>query len=63
MGNYYDEELQRVVPKEGIKSGIKIKVVNDDQSTKWMDLNLDSIESIQAFIDIIKEDLEGEQNG
>ncbi len=59
MTNYYDKQLQRVLPKENnLKGEIKIKVVNDDQSTNWMSLNLDSIDSLQAFIDILKEDLE-----
>ncbi len=59
--SFYDRELQGLVPKKGIKPEIKIKLANEDnKSTKWMNLNLDSIESLQAFIDIIKEDLEGE---
>lgn len=54
--NYYDKQLQMVLPVLNSNEGeIKIKVVRDDRSTKWMNLNLDSIESLQAFIDILRE--------
>lgn len=60
--NYYDRELQLIIPKKGKKSNVKIKLLgNESIVTKWMNLNLDSIESFQAFIDIMKDILEEEE--
>ena len=58
MANYYDSELQRVLPKEG--EIVSIRIVNGDtqKSTKWISLNLDSIDSLQAFIDIVRGELQ-----
>jgi hypothetical protein len=61
MTNYYDKELQRVLPDKGEVVNIKISNGTKSTDTKWLSLNLDSIDSLQAFIDIIKEDLEKEQ--
>lgn len=58
MRNYYDRELQTVIPSSGENAKeIKIKVVNGDRSTKWLSLNIDSVESFQAFLDIVREDI------
>jgi len=60
MKNYYDKELQRVLPTTANET-VMLKIVNDDRSTKWLNINLESIESLQAFLDIVKEDLEEEE--
>ncbi|MCP4369932.1 MAG: hypothetical protein GY797_17725 [Deltaproteobacteria bacterium] len=58
MKTYYSNEMQLMVPEKGEECAVKIKLTNQTHCTKWMDLNLDSIESLQALIDILKEDLE-----
>ena len=60
MGNYYDSELQRVLPDTEKNELVSIKLMNgfSHNETKWMSLNLDSIDSLQAFIDILREDLQ-----
>lgn len=59
MGNYYDKELQPLLTlnNKDIKP-VKVKFISDKYTTKWLNINLDSIESIQAFLEILKEDLE-----
>lgn len=61
MGNYYDDQLQPVLPDKGDKFGVRIKVSSHKGTSKWLNLNLECIESLQAFIDILKEDLEKEE--
>jgi len=58
MTNYYDSELGRVLPRVDDEYGVSIKVNGAGESTKWMRLNLESIEILKDFLDIIKEDLE-----
>ena len=58
MGNYYDSELQKVLPKEGEIVSIQLRNGDTQESTKWISLNLDSIDSLQAFIDIVRGELQ-----
>ena len=59
MTNYYDKELQPLVTiNNKIPLPVKVKFINDKYCTKWLNINLDSIESVQALLDILKQDLE-----
>lgn len=55
-GSYYDNELQQIIDEKSDYPA-SIKVYGTTCQTKNMALNLDSIESIRAFLDIIEEDL------
>ena len=49
MDNYYDTEIQSIEPKKGENDIIKIKLMSSDKSTKWIDLNPQSLVSLQKL--------------
>lgn len=53
--SYYDDELQLIL---NTNHSFKFKITGNNNDTKFMNINLDSIESLQAFLVIVKEDLE-----
>ena len=59
--SYYSLQLDKVIPtkyKGRDASYVKIKIVLDDRSTKWMSLNLDCIDSLEEYISMLKKELE-----
>lgn len=56
MQNYYEKELQPIIDEKS-EYPIQVKFFGDTHQAKHMSLNLESIESIQAFLEIVKEDL------
>lgn len=59
MQSYYDNQLQAIVNKKS--QHMTIKVYGDNFSTNHLSLNLESIESIRAFLDIVEEYLKKEE--
>ena len=59
MHNYYVSELNAVIPRN--KTEItSIKLVKGHRCTKWMDLNLESIEKLENFLNELKKRIENE---
>jgi len=61
--SYYSLQLDKVIPAPEKNKGrdasyVKIKIVLDDRSTKWMSLNLDCIDSLEEYISMLKKELE-----
>jgi len=57
--SYYKNELKPLLTlnQAGIKN-CKVKIMNSDYTTKWLDINLESIEDVKSFLEIIKKDIE-----
>ncbi len=55
--SYYDKELQVLVDtKETTR--LRVQICGGAERTKWLNVNLDNIESLKAFFDIFADDLE-----
>jgi len=54
--NYYSKELKPLLNGKNLK----IKIINSDYTTKWLDVNLDSVGNLTTFINTVKTDLERE---
>lgn len=63
MKDYYSRQLQPIIDsmQKNPDDIVTIKVHSESYDTKYLSLNLDSVESLKAFLDIANEILE-EQN-
>jgi hypothetical protein len=63
--SYYERELQRIVNKAQTNPDeiASFQFKTDSESTKWLNLNLESIEILRAFADIMQEILDERKKG
>jgi len=55
MKNYYRKQLRPVLQTG--ESDIKIQFTNHKQQTKWLSINLESIEVIKEALDLVQKEL------
>lgn len=54
QSNYYDSELENMIGRVGLR--VQFQCMNDD-ATKWLNVNVDSIAAIERFLKAHKKDL------
>lgn len=56
MKNYYDKEFEEVITTKKNSLSLQIINVHTGQSTKWVNLNPQSIDSLISFLNKIKKE-------
>lgn len=59
--NYYRDELKGILDKSTDESIFKIQVHGDKASSKWLNLNLESIDDLRTFLRTIELRLEAQE--
>ena len=52
--SYCDKELNDTLEKNSLEF-LRLKVSGDKYSSKWLDLNLESIKSVERFLNKVKD--------
>jgi len=51
MDNYYEKELSRVLKDSKSDTLLRLKVIGDAESTKWLNLDTESIPKVIGFLE------------